>query len=112
MHELDITRSIAKEASDKCKKEGVLAGEVFVELGELSSYKTEPIETFYDAIKADHETLKKSKINISLKNGKARCNKCREEFKIKDFWDIACSKCHSKDFEVIEGEDVRLLKIK
>jgi len=111
MHELDITRSIAKEASDKCKKERILAGEVFLELGELSSYKSEPIEFFYEAIKNDHKELARSEIDIELKKGRARCNGCKKVFEIADFWDIKCPSCKSRDFKVVGGEDIKLKKI-
>ena len=111
MHELDITRSIAEEASHKCKKKGILADKVFLELGSLSGYKSEPIQFFYDAIKEDFVELHKSSIEIKLKKGRAKCNKCKEIFKIEDFWKIICPKCKSKDFDVIDGEDIKLIKI-
>ena len=112
MHEFDIPRSIAEEASGKCKKEGILAGELFLELGALSGYKSEPIEFFYEAIKKDYKELVESEIKIELKNGRAICNKCKKEFEIEDFWDIRCRECESRDFEVVGGEDVKLKRIK
>ena len=111
MHELDITRSIAKEASDRCKKEGILAGDIFLELGSLSNYKREPIEFFYDALKDEHKELGKSNLKITNKKGKAQCLGCKEKFEIKDFWNLKCPKCESRDIEIIEGEDIKLIKI-
>ncbi len=111
MHELDITRLIANEAKDECKKRGIFAGEVLLELGALSSYKREPIEFFYEAIKEDFSELKRSKLKISSKKGRAECKSCGEKFEISDFWNLVCPKCKSRDVAVVDGEDVKIIKI-
>ena len=107
MHELSITQELIR----KILKESKYPKKVVIELGDLTSYKKEPLLFYFDALKKDEERLKDAKIQIIQVPGKILCKGCNKESLTGYAVMLFCPECKSPDIEIIAGKDVLLKEI-
>jgi len=69
MHELGITREIVDIAKEQCVKNNIAAETVTVELGDMASYKSDPLVYYYEILKIKHDELKESSLIVKNVKG-------------------------------------------
>ncbi len=110
MHELSIVQNIigivARE-TEKSRAKRVV--EVHLEIGRLSGVEFELIEFALKNLSYG-SVIESARIKIDKPAGKARCNKCGNEFNLNDFIG-SCDKCGSFNLEIIKGKELRIKSI-
>lgn len=66
MHELEITRELISMIKAECKKHGLSPRRAVVTVGELTSYKEEPIIYYFNLLK--DEELRYTELSININN--------------------------------------------
>ncbi len=112
MHELGVSKQIIKDALAACLENNITAEEVVVEIGELTTFKEEPLQYYFKLLRAEHDELKDANLNVQMRKGKVQCNQCQEKSEIGDALLLLCKKCSSMDITIIEGNDVIIKNIK
>ena len=107
MHELSIAKNIVEIASEQAKKNNLTeVDEIEIEVGRLSGVEIEALE-FVLEIVTKQTILENSRTIITLIPGLARCLICSEEFGTDSF--IAqCPECKGFDFQIIQGQELRV----
>ncbi|MBD3202788.1 hypothetical protein GF327_00705 [Candidatus Woesearchaeota archaeon] len=112
MHELSITKKIIEMIEKECSKNNIKKPDkIHAEIGELTTYKKEPIKYYFDILKKENHLLKKADIDMKIINGKIKCKDCKKENHIKEKYLILCPECGSGNIDILDGEDIRLKQI-
>jgi len=112
MHELSATKSIIKTIIEECTKNKSRPEEIFIDVGELTTYKKASLVHYYDTLKKDDELLKDSRLLVKEIDTKIICNDCKKTGKIIDTTIMLCPVCNSGNIDIIEGKDLIIKKIK
>lgn len=83
--------------------------EVHLEIGQLSGVEFDSLEFAFKNL-SPGSVIDSAEISIEKPEGVARCNKCGNEFDIKNFIG-SCNKCSSFDLEIIKGRELRVKSI-
>ena len=111
MHELGIVMEIVKVVDNLAKQQGITTVDTIVlQIGELSPVVPKYIEECYPAA-IDGTFMENTKLEIEIMPGNGMCNDCGTVFNILKS-EGACSKCHSKNFDILSGRDFYIKEIK
>ena len=111
MHELDISRHFIEILLSECEEKNITSPKsVKVLLGQLTTYKADPIIFYFDQFKKD-TILKGTVLDIKEVPGKLRCLECKKEFTIDDPYDMFCTRCQSPNIEILEGKEFLIQSI-
>jgi hydrogenase nickel incorporation protein HypA/HybF len=112
MHELAITKNIVDMVLNECRKRKVKNVEkVVIELGDLTSFKKEPIKFYFDILKKKNPLIKSSYLNFIEKKGKIKCKDCSRISLITDQTIILCPVCGSGNIRITQGKDIKIKEI-
>jgi hydrogenase nickel incorporation protein HypA/HybF len=110
MHELSVTESLLKTASDyaiKNNAEKVIC--LNLQIGDLSGIIDDSVQFYWDIISED-TICSKAKLNIEKVPAKFICEACKTEFLMGQ--DLQpCPQCKSMDIKVIAGDEFLLKSI-
>lgn len=111
MHELSIVMNIFNIVEENAKKlNAKIVHEIEVDIGEMSGIDFEALDfALQHTIK--NELLKNAKLIINRIPGKARCNLCKHEFDISDFY-TACPICNRFNHDIFKGKELKVKTIK
>ena len=110
MHELSIAANIIEIAEDFMQThKGAKIIKIELVVGKLSGVVRESLE-FAMGIAAENTVLQDALILIQEVDGKALCNSCKTKF-VNNDWYTPCPSCHSLDFEIVAGKDLRVKSI-
>ncbi len=70
MHELSITRQLIEMITKECESKIKKVKAITAELGQLTSYKKEPVLFYFDALKKDSPLVRNAKLLINETEGK------------------------------------------
>ena len=103
--------SIMDTAEETAKKNNAaVVLEIELEVGALSGVEYDALDfALENAPKND--LLKNAAFVIHKISGKARCNYCKQEFQLSDYY-TACPVCNKFDFEIIQGKELKIKAIK
>lgn len=110
MHELTITESLLKTASDYALKNGakkVVALNLVI--GDLSGIIDDSVQFYWDMI-SENTICSASKLNVEKETAKFQCQNCQHEFNL-DGELSPCPECQSIDIKVISGDEFMLKSI-
>ena len=111
MHELGIVMEIVRVVDELAKEQGFSRVDTFVlQIGELSPVVPKYIEECFPAA-IDGTFMENTKLEIEIMPGNAMCRNCGTVFNVLKS-NGACSKCHSKDFDILSGRDFYIKEIK
>ena len=107
MHELSIAKNIIEIASEQARKNNLSqVNEIEIEVGRLSGVEIEALE-FVLEIVTKQTILQNSRTIITSIPGLARCQVCSKEFATDSF--IAqCPECKGFNFQIIQGQELRV----
>jgi hydrogenase nickel insertion protein hypA len=110
MHELSIVQSLIglceKNAMSNKAKE-VMA--VHIKIGKLSGVESHYLQSAFDVCK--NETIcQNATLHIHVQNVIVKCRICHEQSELNNN-EFICQKCGSSDLEVIDGEDMMLMRL-
>ncbi|MCK4997322.1 hydrogenase maturation nickel metallochaperone HypA [Candidatus Pacearchaeota archaeon] len=111
MHESAIVGNLITtilEESEKLKS----VDEVILELGDLTTYKKEAIEFYYDSMKNHYPVLASSVLIINVIPGEVECLDCKKTSIITEKFMIFCPECNSSNVNIIKGRDFVIKDIK
>lgn len=110
MHELAVTESLLKTASDYASKNNAKKVTCLnLQIGELSGIIDDCVQFYWDMISAD-SICSQSKLNIEKVPAKFTCLACRNEFVMGD--DLTpCPNCGSLDIRISAGDEFLLKSI-
>ena len=110
MHELSVTESLLKTASDYAQINN--AKKVIclnLQIGDLSGIIDESVQFYWDII-SEETICSKSKLNFEKVPAKFICQVCKTEFLMGE--DLRpCPNCESMDIKVIAGDEFLLKSI-
>jgi hydrogenase nickel incorporation protein HypA/HybF len=128
MHEWALAEGVIKTALEAGEKDGLTSiSRVSVKIGELQRIKTEVFENALQTVMPQADPrLASTRIELEIEPARFRCRPCRAEFVLADLDGpvdhdqlesihfipelahafMSCPRCHSPDFEVIEGRGV------
>lgn len=109
MHEMGITEEIIRLVLEEC--DGRSPESVVLEVGELSSYKPEPVKFYFEMMRKG-TILEKSVLEVLDIKGKVHCNSCKAESDIDEPIMIFCPECESGDVDIIQGKDIKIQSIR
>ena len=69
MHELAVTKGIIRDLLEAGKEHNIIPKEIYIEVGNLTTYKENPIEYYFGLLKKDHKILKNAKLKINIVEG-------------------------------------------
>ncbi len=106
MHELSVIQNVLDIVVDYATKNGAKkVKQINLEIGELSGFIPEWIQTYFDFVSKD-TIAEKAKLNIKKVKAKLKCLECEKEFGLKkDNLDFTCPKCKSKDIDLLQGRE-------
>lgn len=106
MHELSVIQSVLDiviEYATKNKAKKV--NQINLEIGELSGFIPEWIQTYFDYVSKD-TIAEKAKLKIKKVPAKMKCLECEKEFGLKkNKLEFTCPKCESKDIDLLQGRE-------
>ena len=111
MHEFSITMNVLDIVEENARElNAATVHEIEMDVGELSGVD-------YDALTFAFQHTKKSKLLEHVKlvinriPAKARCNNCKHEFGISDFY-TACPECNQFHHDIFRGRELKVKAIK
>lgn len=112
MHELNVTEKLAENIIEICKVKKIGKPKIVnLDLGELTTYKKDQIEYYFNIIQKEYLLLKEVKLNIKEIPGKIFCHACQKESRIIDLTEILCKHCQSNQIEIIQGKDFNIASL-
>lgn len=110
MHELSIACSIVDIATEQAQNHSALIiSSIELDIGKLSGVEYDAFDFAWpEATK--NSILESVEKRINKPEGKAICNKCKNEFPIENIFDL-CPDCSGIDTEVIGGKELFVRKI-
>lgn len=112
MHELSVTKQIIEMIKEECNKNKIVSPKnITIELGLLTTYKSEPIQYYFGTLKEEHPLLKDAVLNIIEVPGKIRCNACDEITTVNEELAAFCPVCDATDITITQGKDLKLKSI-
>jgi hydrogenase nickel incorporation protein HypA/HybF len=112
MHELNVTKKTMDLIKSECKENNIKnPKKIFLELGELTTYKKEPLVYYYNILKKESDLLKNTDLIIKEIPGKIKCKDCKKESLIKELYIIICPNCRSGNVNIIQGQNIKINKI-
>lgn len=112
MHELSVMQSILDIVLDFAKKNNAKqVTKINLEVGEMSGIVPDWMQKYFDFV-SEGTIAEKSVLNIDWVPAVIKCRNCGKEFKVdKKDMQFFCSKCESKDIELISGRGYLLKSI-
>ena len=110
MHELAVTESLLKTASEYAEKNNaqkVTALNLLI--GDLSGIVDDSVQFYWDMI-SEETICSAAKLNIERQPARFQCQSCQHEFNL-DGMLSPCPKCQSIDIKVIAGDEFMLQSI-
>lgn len=106
MHELSVIQSVLDIVLDYAKKYNARkVKKINLEIGELSGFIPEWIQTYFDFVSKD-TIAEKAKLVIKKIPAKIKCVECGKEFGVKkDKLEFTCPRCKSTDIELLQGRE-------
>ena len=110
MHELSITESLLKTASDYAQKNNAKRVTALnLVIGELSGIIDDSVQFYWDMI-SENSICEKSVLNFDKRKAFMKCMACDNEFSL-DGELSPCPSCDSMDLKVISGNEFLLESI-
>ncbi len=110
MHELAITESILKIATDYAQKAGAArVTDLYLVIGRLSSLVDDSVQFYWDIISQD-TICAKAQLHFERIPAKILCLDCSNQYVLSDELS-ACPNCGSPKIKVISGEEFSLNSI-
>lgn len=107
MHELSIAQSIVDIVEETMNGEPETnLIEVVVDVGELVAVVPESLEFCYAAL-TDSTKYAGSKLVINILPVLARCDDCRQEFKVENIT-FVCPNCNSVKLKIFQGQELKI----
>ncbi|PLW79307.1 hypothetical protein C0585_08510 [Candidatus Woesearchaeota archaeon] len=107
MHEHGITNEVVHQIIHACEDEGIeKPKKIIVELGELTSYKADPVLFYFESFKKTYPLLENSELEIKEIKGKVKCKDCGNENGVEHSPLIICPDCDSANLKVLEGDKI------
>lgn len=108
MHELPVTQSLLKLAVEHAEAaKATRVTDIYIEIGQLSSYVDESIRFYWDIIGKD-TIAEGARLHFNRILMKLECLDCRTCFE-PDGASFECPKCKSDHVEVISGDVFQLV---
>lgn len=112
MHELAVTRELVGLILRECKKiEMKNPRQIVLELGELTTYTEESLRFYFDMLKMDEPTLRKTKLVIKKIPICCSCRKCGKESILREILQGRCPGCGSDEIGIVSGRELVLKSI-
>ena len=113
MHEASVVRNLIEIILEECHKENLEhPNKILLELGELTNYKKEAIEFYFDLTKKEYSVLSFVALEIIVIPGEVECLDCKKTSIITEKFMIFCPECNSSNVNVIKGRDFVIKDIK
>jgi hydrogenase nickel incorporation protein HypA/HybF len=110
MHELSITESLLKTASDYARKNEAKKVTVLnLVIGELSGFMSDSIQFYWDMI-SENSICEKSILHFDKRKAMMKCMACDNEF-LMDIDLSPCPACGSLNLKIISGNEFLLESI-
>ncbi|MEX2161373.1 MAG: hydrogenase maturation nickel metallochaperone HypA [Anaerolineales bacterium] len=110
MHELSVTQALLDLALDHAKKaHAVQVTDIYLEIGQLSSYVDDSVQFYWDLISAG-TLAEKARLHFHRTGLEMTCQACGNEFAPNEVT-FACPQCGSEKVRVSAGEEFRLTAI-
>ena len=111
MHELGIVMEIVRVVDELAKEQGIdKVDAIVLQIGELSPVVPQYIEECYPAA-VDGTFMEDTKLEIEMMPGNGICKDCNTVFNVLKSGGT-CSKCRSKNFEILSGRDFFIKEIR
>ncbi|MBR9676024.1 hydrogenase maturation nickel metallochaperone HypA [Candidatus Woesearchaeota archaeon] len=112
MHEHSITNEVVHQIVHACEDNKIASPKrIVVRVGELTSYKKDPILFYFEAVKKSVDVLRDASLIVEMVEGKIKCGECSEKSVVEASPLILCPKCESADVKVLEGDQVKIVSI-
>jgi hydrogenase nickel incorporation protein HypA/HybF len=109
MHEMMIAQSLLAQITDAAGQHDAKPMSVKISCGKLNEVNDEILRFAFESI-AEGTVCSGVKLEIEHKSLQARCKKCNQDF-IVEFANPVCSKCGSRDFELLPDAPLMLESI-
>ncbi|AQW81216.1 hydrogenase nickel insertion protein HypA [Campylobacter pinnipediorum subsp. pinnipediorum] len=110
MHELSIAQSLLKLCEDNAAKNNAKeVTKIKIKVGRLSGIEPHYLESAFSVCQA--ETIcENAKLIINVQEIVVKCKECGNQSELSKN-EFLCPKCNSQNLEVIDGEDMYLMKL-
>lgn len=110
MHELSIAQNLLALCQTQAKKANATrVSQIHVKLGRLSGVEAHYLQSAFEVIQAG-TICEQAKLIIDIQNIVIKCNQCGETSEL-DLNEFVCPNCRSYDINVIDGEDMMLMRV-
>lgn len=110
MHELSIIIDLVALCEKNAKTQNAKEVEkIEIKVGRLSGVEPHYLESAYEVYKAG-TICENAKLIINVQDVVVKCNDCGNEATLKKN-EFLCPKCGSNNLEVIDGEDMYLMRL-
>lgn len=106
MHELSIAESIIETVLTHAPDQPISI--VRVRIGRLTAVVPDSLEFCFE-LAAAGTTLEGCRLEIEIRDGRARCRSCAEEFVLPDL--VLLCACGSADLEVLAGRELQVASV-
>ena len=111
MHEHKITNEVVHQIVHACEDRNIKPKRIVVELGNLTTYKKDPVLFYFESAKKELDILSDAELEIIEVPGKILCNECEKEHVVESSPLILCPSCESVDIVVLEGNKIVIKEI-
>lgn len=112
MHELHTVKQLIEQILKECRANRIRRPRrIYVELGELTTYKKEPVLFYFERIKKDEPLLSDAVLDIKMKKGLVRCRSCGRDTELEEPLLRVCAGCGSGSVKVLKGDHIVIKKI-
>lgn len=110
MHEFSVAQNIVEIVSKSFVKSGAdRIISVEIDVGTLSGVVIDALDFAMDSAKKE-TPLERASIKMYNITANARCNNCKREFELNDFFSV-CPYCNSVSFVIITGKELKVISI-
>jgi hydrogenase nickel insertion protein HypA len=106
MHELDVTKSILASIRSASEREGIRPTGATVLVGELTTFKPDPIRYYAGVLTENDAFLKGIELEVEMVEGIVECASCGATGPSAADLALACASCASRDVQVVSGNEV------
>ncbi len=110
MHEFSVAQNIVEIVTGSFRNSGAKKiVSVEIDVGTLSGVIIDALEFAMNSAKKE-SPIENAIVKINDIQAKAKCNECKKEFELSDFFSI-CTYCSSTNFEIIKGKELKVKSI-
>ncbi len=110
MHEMSVVQALVKQCEKEAKKNGAeKILEIYLKIGILSGIEVHFLQSAYEMFKFG-TICEEAILHVDIQQIVVKCKECQKTSTLEKY-EFICPTCKSTELEVIDGEDMMLMRL-